>query len=99
MSKPIPILKLTLDKGVNYDDIKNNPQIVSFVIDEMVDAVKDGIKSKRRNISLFQIYDSNYIIGLDKKQWKPSLESALKHYENKEEYIKCSEIKKIIESL
>jgi hypothetical protein len=99
MSKPIPILRLTLDEGVTYDDVKNNPQIVSIVMDELVGAVKDGIKSKRRNVPLFQINNSNYIVSLDKKQWKPSLESALKHYENKEEYIKCSEIKKMIDSL
>jgi hypothetical protein len=99
MSKPVPILRLILDHGVTYNDVENNPQIVSIVMDELIDAVKEGIKSRRRNISLFQINDSNYIVGLDKKQWKPSLETALKHYEVKEEYTKCSEIKKMIDSL
>jgi hypothetical protein len=66
---------------------------------ELVDAVKDGIKRRRRNISLFVINDSNYIVGLDKKEWKPSLQSALKYYEIKEEYNKCSEIVNLIKSL
>ncbi len=99
MGRPIPVFRLVLDRGVSYEDVQENPYVQEVVMKEVVDAIKDGIKRKRRNISLFQINDSNYVIGLDKKQWKPSLESALKYFEEKEEYNKCSEIVKMINSL
>lgn len=99
MSKPIPILRLILDHDVPYSEVEKNPQVREVVMNELVDAVKDGIKRRRANISLFVINDSNYIVSLDKKQWKPSLQSALQHYEEKEEYSKCSEIVKLINSL
>ena len=99
MARQIPVFRLVLDNGVSYEDVQENPYVQEVVMKEVVDAIKDGINRKRRNISLFQINDSNYVIGLDKKQWKPSLESALKYYEKQEEYNKCSEIVKMMNSL
>jgi hypothetical protein len=99
MARQVPVFRVVLDHGVTFDDVEQNPEIQAAVMSELVDAVKDGIKRRRRNISLFQINDSNYIVGLDKKQWKPSLESALKYYEVREEYTTCSEIVKLIDSL
>lgn len=99
MARQIPVFRLVLDRGVSYEDVQENPYVQEVVMREVVDAIKDGIKRKRRNISLFQVNDSNYVIGLDKKQWKPSLESALKYYERHEDYSKCSEIVKLMNSL
>ena len=99
MARQIPVFRLVLDRGISYEDVQENPYVQEVVMREVVDAIKDGIKRKRRNVSLFQVNDSNYVIGLDKKQWKPSLESALKYYEEHEEYNKCSEIVKLMNSL
>jgi hypothetical protein len=99
MARVIPVFRLVLDHDVSYSDVEQNPYVRDVVMSELIDAVKDGIKRRRRNISLFVINDSNYIVGLDKKEWKPSLQSALKYYEIKEEYNKCSEIVNLIKSL
>ncbi len=74
MARQVPVFRVVLDRGVTFDDVEQNPEIQAAVMSELIDAVRDGIKRRRRNISLFQINDSNYIVGLDKKQWKPSLE-------------------------
>lgn len=99
MARQVPIFRLVMGENASYDAIKDIPEVQKVVMDELIDAIKDGIKRRRANISLFQINDSNYIVGLDKKQWKPSLETALKYYEAQEEYKVCSEVKKIIDSL
>jgi hypothetical protein len=99
MARQVPVFRVVLDRGITFDDVEQNPEVQAAVMSELIDAVRDGIKRRRRNISLFQINDSNYIVGLDKKQWKPSLESALKYYEIREEYNTCSEIVKLINSL
>ena len=99
MARHVPIFRLIMGENASYEAIKDIPEVKKVIMDELIDAIKDGIKRRRANISLFQINDSNYIVGLDKKQWKPSLESALKYYEAQEEYKICSEIKQIIDSL
>jgi hypothetical protein len=99
MARQVPIFRLVMGAEASYEAIKDIPEVKKVIMDELIDAIKDGIKRRRANISLFQINDSNYIVGLDKKQWKPSLESALKYYEAQEEYKICSEIKQIIDSL
>jgi hypothetical protein len=99
MARQVPYFRIILKENATYQDMIQNPQIREVVMNELVDAIKDGIKKKRRDISLFIINDTNYIASLEKKQWKPSLESALIHYEGLEEYNKCHEIKNIIDSL
>jgi hypothetical protein len=99
MSRQVPIFRITLDNTATSQDVEKNPYIREIVMNELICAVKDGLKKKKRDISLFIINDSEYMVSLDKKQWKPSLESALTHYENLEEYHKCFEIKNIIDSL
>jgi hypothetical protein len=99
MARNVPYFRVTLDENATYQDMVQNPKIRAVVMSEVVDAIKDGIKKKKRDVSLFIINDTNYIASLDKKQWKPSLESALVHYEVLEEYNKCHEIKNIIDSL
>ena len=99
MSRQVPIFRIVMGENVSYEYIQDIPEIKQILMKELIDAVKDGIKKRRANISLFQINDSNYIIGLNKKEWKPSLETALKYYEDQEEYKVCSEIKQIIDSL
>jgi hypothetical protein len=99
MARQVPYFRITLGENATYQDMVENPQIREVVMSEVVNAIKDGIKKKRRDVSLFIINDTNYIASLDKKQWKPSLVSALDHYEKLEEYNKCYEIKNIIDSL
>jgi hypothetical protein len=99
MSRQVPIFRIIVGEDVSYEDIQDVPEVKQILMKELLYAIKDGIKKRRANVSLFQINDSNYIIGLNKKQWKPSLETALKYYEDQEEYKVCSEIKQIIDSL
>jgi len=99
MASSIPIFRLVLNRGVSYEEVQNHPNVQEIVINETVDAISKGIKYKRLNVPLFQINDSNYIIGLDKIQWRSSLQNALKYYEKKEEYNKCSEIVTLIKLL
>jgi hypothetical protein len=99
MSRQVPIFRIVMGNNVSYEDIQDVPEVKQILMKELLCAIKDGIKKRRANVSLFQINDSNYIIGLNKKEWKPSLETALKYYEDQEEYKVCSEIKQIIDSL
>jgi hypothetical protein len=99
MARVVPTFILTLTNGASFIDVSEDKNVREIVMKEVIEAVKEGIKAKKNNISLFKINDSGYVVGLDKEQWKPSLESALNHYEELEQYNKCSEIKKMIDLL
>lgn len=99
MKRQVPVFRLIMRNDASYEDIKEIPEIKKILMEELINAVKDGIKKRRANISLFEINDSSYIISMNKKEWKPSLQTALKYYEQQEEYYKCSEVKKLIDSL
>lgn len=94
-----PIFRLNLSKSTKLESIYNHPQIRSLVFDELVLAIKDGIIKSRASVALYQAGDSEYIIELERNEWKTSLRKALDYYCELEDYTKCFEISTMIEKI
>ena len=50
MSRQVPIFRITLDNTATYQDVERNPYIREIVMNELICAVKDGLKKKKRDI-------------------------------------------------
>lgn len=99
MRRKIPIFRVVLREGASYDQVKSHPQIQNIVIEELVMAVKEGIKKKKKSVSLFEIYNSGMLVELERPKWKQSLENALEFFIEKEDYDKCIEIRDLINKI
>lgn len=97
-----PVFRLTIKKGVKLENIYTHPEIRKIVLEELVVAIKDGINQKKKSINLFQIADSDLILEVPRENWKKSLHNALQFYcekDDSESYIKCAEIRDIINNI
>lgn len=86
----------------HHDELKHiekDTQFRTFVIDEAVIAIKDAIKNKSEVAQIFNIVNFKYAISIDKKDFKQTLQNALRFYEHIEDYTKCGKINKIIKKL
>jgi len=99
MKRKVPVFKVSMQPGASYDQLTKSPDLVEAVIGETVLAIKEGIKSKKKSISLFEIAGSDYYVDLKKDKWKSSLETALEHYVAGEDYDKCIECRDLISKL
>jgi hypothetical protein len=99
MRRKIPILRIKMDIGADYSQITEVPEIRKIVMEETVYAIKEGIEKKKDSISLFEIYNTNYLIELSKKEWKSSLETALEYFLENEEYDRCAEARDLLNKL
>ncbi len=99
MRRKIPILRIKVEKGADYSQINDIPEIKKIVIEETVYAIKHGIEKNKNSISLFEIYDTNYYIELSKTEWKSSLEKALEYFLENEEYDRCAEARDLLNKL
>jgi hypothetical protein len=99
MKRKVPVFRVNAKPGASYDILTTIPEIREIVIEETIVAIKEGIKKKKKSISLFEIAGSNCYIELEKQNWKSSLENALEHYIVKEEYDKCIECRDLISQL
>ena len=54
---------------------------------------------KLPSAKLFVIKNTNYCYNVKRDSYKTLLQDCLKQFENEEDYIKCSECKKLIETL
>lgn len=99
MRRKIPVLRISLDDGADYSQLKEVPGIKEVIIEEAIRAIKEGIEKKRSSISLFEVAYSDYYIDLVKDNWKPTLEKALEYYLELEEYDRCAEARDLINKL
>jgi hypothetical protein len=99
MRRKIPVLRVSIEPGASYSQLREIPEIQKVVIEEAVYAIKEGIAKNKSSISLFEVAYSDYYIDLGKDKWKPTLEKALEYYIEREEYDKCAEARDLINKL
>ena len=99
MKRKIPVLRVSIEPGASYSQLKEVPEIQKVVLEEAVYAIKEGIEKNKPSISLFEVAYSDYYIELKKDKWKLTLEKALEYYIEREEYDKCAETRDLINKL
>lgn len=99
MRRKIPVLRVSIEPGASYSQLKEVPEIQKVVIEEAIYAIKEGIEKNRPSISLFEVAYSDYYIELKKDKWKSTLEKVLEYYIEREEYNKCAETRDLINKL
>lgn len=97
----VPKIHYSINKLEDYKIITGMKDIQKKVFDNVVWGIKYGIENKKKTVDIFKIVGSDQYINLPKSSWKESLENAIRFYsqEGIEEYEKCSECQKLIESL
>lgn len=70
-----------------------------FVYDRMLQAVEEGIVTKRPFIRMFELSGTGVYITSIRPSWKRGLEQALQYYLDTENYEKCSVVKSLMNRL
>jgi hypothetical protein len=99
MKRKIPVFRVSVQAGADYSQLEEHPGVKEVVIEEVIVAIKEAIKTKKTSISLFEVANSGYYIELKKEQFKPSLENALEYFLEKEEYNRCAECRDLINKI
>jgi len=99
MKRQIPVFKVHVQSGANYNQLHEIPEVKEVVIEEIVYAIKDAIRRKKSKIELFEVANSEYYIELKKEQFKLSLQSAINYFLEKEEYDRCIECRDLMNSI
>ena len=83
----------------NLQRILRSPDFKLIVKSEVFPRVEKAIEKNRKEFTLFRMvyYDLDLIVT--KKYYKPLLSKVLSIYEEEEDYLKCAEIKKLIDIL
>lgn len=99
MKRQIPVFRVHVQSGADYNQLHEIPEVKEVVIEEIVYAIKDAIKRKKSKIELFEVANSEYYIELKKEQFKLSLQSAINYFLEKEEYDRCIECRDLMNSI
>ncbi len=99
MRRKIPVFKVNVQPGADYDQLHEIPEVKEVVIEEVLFAIQDAIKRKKSSIELFEVANSGYYLELKKDKFKPSLETAIEYFIEKEDYTKCAECRDLINKL
>lgn len=70
-----------------------------LVYDRIIQAVSEGISTKRPFIRLFELNGTGVYITSQRASWASGLQQALEYFELKQEYEKCATIKRLLRKL
>lgn len=95
----VPNLYITLQNGVEFEAIQENIQIQSLIYNSIITGIIDAKRYKRTEATIVELNSTGNYITIDKKDWKQSLINVQQYFIQSENYEKCIEIQKLIESL
>jgi len=94
--RKIPIL---FNPNIDSSLLKASPAVKDLILNEAVNAIKDGVLRNKKSISLFGIANSNLFINLKKEKWKSTLQNSMDYFVKLENYDRCIEIRDLIKKL
>ena len=83
----------------NLEKIVNSSDFKSIVKTEIHPRLQQAIEKNKKEFALFRMVFYGVDLLVDKKYYKPLLGKVLSIYEEEEDYLKCAEIKKLIDIL
>lgn len=97
--KKVPFINYTVTKVEDYETLTHMPETKRKVFDRLLESIKDGVKTNKKSVDIFRVYDSDTILILDRDKWKDSLANAIEFYIQVEEYEKCKDCRSLIENI
>lgn len=87
------------DIQANFEEILRSEQFKEVIKNEVYEKVIDATKEQREEFILFRMVYYGIDLVIQKKHYKPLLNTILTIYEQEEDYLKCIEIKNLIDTL
>ena len=88
------------------EDIKDNlldtlksPEFQHIIKTDVLEKVSEAVLTGRSELVIFRLVYYNLDLAIDKNQYKEILTVILNIYEQEEDYLKCIEIKALIDKL
>lgn len=99
MNRKIPLFRVQAKPGADYNKLTEMPEIRKVVIEETLCAIEEGIKKKKKKVSLFEIAQSDCYIELENTKYKSALESIMEQYIKEEDYVSCVKVRDLINKI
>jgi len=95
VDEQIPVVPYTdMFQLENYFDSNN-----SYIFNRIIEAIEDGIKTKKKKIKLFQINSSGIFVDSLKRDWPAGLRVAHEYFLEEEDYLKAEKCIQLLNQL
>jgi len=95
VDEQIPVVPYTdMFQLENYFDSNN-----SYIFNRIIEAIEDGIKTKKKKIKLFQINSSGIFVDSLKRDWPAGLRVAHEYFLEEEDYLKAEKCIQLLKQL
>ncbi len=94
-------IKLDIDYSSREDlqEFASNTEFNQFILENTFEPLKYAINKNKTQCILFEVGGGDYKVVVKKPQYKTILDKIIEHFENKEDYDKCSELVKLKEKI
>lgn len=85
--------------GQDLDRVFNTPDFKEQIKTELLERLETAIEGKKTKITLFRLVYYGVDLVIKKTQYKKLLNKVLQMYQDEEDYLKCVEIKNLIDKI
>lgn len=89
----------TEDIEANLRKILNSSDFIQVIKTEVLPRIEEAIEKNKKEFTLFRMVYYGFDLIVEKKYYKSLLSKILALYEQEEDYLKCIEVKKLIDIL
>jgi hypothetical protein len=101
--RPIPKMMVSVDgqpgRTPSVEGLCSNDVFKMAVYKETVESIKDAIANRRKTAVVFDVHKNEYYLEINKTDWKQALQSCLDVLVEKEDYLNCVPIKKLMDKI
>jgi len=83
----------------NFEQTLQSPEFQNIIKTEVLERISEAISLSRSELNLFRLVYYNLDLIVERKDYKKLLNTILNIYEQEEDYLKCIEIKTLVDKL
>ena len=87
------------DINENLAELFNNSEFKTKIKTDLLERLEVAVKEKRTKVSIFRLAYYGVDLVVKKTQYKKLLNKVLEIYQEEEDYLKCVEIKNLIDQI
>ena len=92
-------VEIVYDHADDLEQLQNSEQFNNLILQDAFEVVEKAASTKKKTIPIVNIPNLGLQVSVERQNFKPILQKALQYYIQQEQYEKCEQVTKLIDTL
>ena len=92
-------VEIVYDHADDLEQLQNSEQFSNLILQDAFEVVEKAASTKKKTVPIVNIPNLGLQVSVERQNFKPILQKALQYYIQQEQYEKCEQVTKLIDTL